>query len=92
MEKSKFLIVNFNCLNDQCPVTLEGIDIFERANTHLKIGVTVLQYEIEFEEGHRSDKKGVLFPVSFQIERSYVLRISRLSLKSYVLRLRATRI
>jgi hypothetical protein len=62
-EGAKFPIVDFNCLNGQFPVTLKGIDIFERANAHLKIGVTVLQYETEFGEGHRSDKKGVLFPV-----------------------------
>ena len=53
--------VDFNCLNDQYPVTLNGITIFERANAHLKIGVTVLQYETEFEGGDR--KKGVIFPV-----------------------------
>jgi hypothetical protein len=54
---------DLNRLNGQFPVTLRGIDFFERADAHLKIGVIVLQYETEFEEGQRSDKKGVLFTV-----------------------------
>ena len=37
--------VNFNCLNGQNTVTLKGIDIFERANEHSQIGVSVLQYK-----------------------------------------------
>jgi hypothetical protein len=60
---SKFPKVDLNCLNDQFPIILTGIDILQRVNAYLKVGVTVLQYETEFEEGQRSDKKGVLSPV-----------------------------
>ena len=35
----------------------KGIDIFERANEHLKIAVSVLQYDTEHEVGKLKDKK-----------------------------------
>ena len=38
-EGSEFAKVDFNCLKGQYPITLQGINIFQRANEHLKIGV-----------------------------------------------------
>jgi len=60
---AEFPKVDFNCLNGQYPVTLKGIYVFEQANEHLKIGVNVLQYDTEFEEGERKDKNGEMFPM-----------------------------
>ena len=48
---SEFPKVDFNCLKGHYPVTLKGIDIFERVNEHLMIGVSVLQYDTEYEKG-----------------------------------------
>ena len=62
-EESYFPKVDFSCFKCKYPVTLRGIDVFERAKENLKIGVTVLQYETEFEEGEHSNEKGVIFPV-----------------------------
>ena len=39
-------------------IIIKGINIFERANEHLKIGFTVLQYDTEFDKDERKDKKG----------------------------------
>ena len=39
------------------------MDMFEWADENLNIGVTVSQYGTEFEEGERSNKKGVLYPL-----------------------------
>ena len=60
----KFLKVDFICLHGQYPVTLKGINIFERANEHLKIDATVLQYDTEFEKYEWNNKKGVISPMS----------------------------
>ena len=38
--------LDFNCLNGQCPVANMEIDIYERANEHLKIGFTVLKQNL----------------------------------------------
>ena len=32
--------------------------MFERADEHLKMGVTVLQYDKEYEEGKTKDERG----------------------------------
>jgi hypothetical protein len=50
--------VGFNCLGGHYQITLEGIDIFERANEHLKLGVIVLKFDEEFEDGELSNKRG----------------------------------
>ena len=47
----KFPKADFNCINRQYPASLKalkGINTFERANEHLKIGDTVLQYDTDF--------------------------------------------
>ena len=56
---SEFPKVDFNCLKEQYPVTLKSIDIVERANEHLKIGISVLQHAIGYEEGELKVKKRV---------------------------------
>ena len=48
---SKFPKVDFNCLKRYYTITLKGIDIFERVDEHLMIGVSVLQYDPEYEKG-----------------------------------------
>jgi hypothetical protein len=58
-----FPTVDFTWIEGKYPVTLRSINIFERVNAHLNIGVTVVQYETEFEDGARSPMKWVLFPV-----------------------------
>jgi hypothetical protein len=55
---SDFSPVDFTCLERKFPVTLRFFNIFEKANAHLNIGVTVVQYETEFADGARSNKKG----------------------------------
>ena len=45
--------------NVSYPATPTGIDIFERANEHLKNGVLVLQNDKEYEEGKLKDEKEV---------------------------------
>ena len=51
-ERAKFPKVDFNFLKGHYPITLKGVDMFEKANVHLKIGVSVLKYDIEYEEGN----------------------------------------
>ena len=41
-------------------MTLKGIDTFKRANEHVKIGVSVLQLDAEYEKGQLKDKKRAL--------------------------------
>jgi hypothetical protein len=62
-EESDFPPVDFSCLAEKFHIALRAIDIFERANAHFNIGVTVLQYETEFQKGVRFHKKRVIFPV-----------------------------
>ena len=59
----RFPKVNFSCLNGQYPVTLNEIHIFEQAVEHLKIDVTVLQYDMKFEKDECSNKKRVIYPL-----------------------------
>ena len=47
----------------QHPVTIKGIDIFETAFEHSKIEVSVLHYDIEYEEDELKDKKIVIYSV-----------------------------
>ena len=58
-EGAEFPRVDSKCLNEQCTVTFIGIDIFEQAYAYLKINVTGLQYDKQFEEGKQKDKKGL---------------------------------
>ena len=57
--------LDFNCLKVQFPVTLKKIHIFERANDHLKIAATVLQYAKKHEECNTKIKKGNIFSEGF---------------------------
>ena len=41
-------------------MTPKEINIFEQVNEHLGIGGTMLQYDSEFEDGERKNKKRVL--------------------------------
>jgi hypothetical protein len=62
-EGAEYPKVDFSCLKGPYPVTLKGMNIFERANDHLTIGVTVLEFNVEHEEGELSDKTGVIYSV-----------------------------
>ena len=45
-------------LKNQYPAILKVIENFENTNEHLNIGLVVLHYGTEFEQGERKDKKG----------------------------------
>ena len=57
-ECAEFPKVDFNCLNGQYPVTLKGIDIFERANEHLKVGLQLYSLMTNTKKGNLVIKKG----------------------------------
>lgn len=58
---AEFPKFDLNCFKGQWPVTLKGMDIFERANKHLNIGVSVFPYDTEFEDGNLQIKGGFIF-------------------------------
>ena len=59
--EGQFLKVDFICLKGQYPVILNGIDVYERANQHLNIEVSVFQYDTENEDDNLKDKKRVKY-------------------------------